>query len=98
MSKFDVKNFQNPYIVDLEDFVLQYKESIQNPSSFFLKKAISYLSWFKEPTVGHNGSFEETKWFEDGTLNISYNCIDRHAPSEDILTRRETARKIKSQV
>ena len=79
MSKFDVKNFQNPYIADLEDFVLQYKESIQNPSSFFLKKAISYLSWFKEPTVGHNGSFEETKWFEDGTLNISYNCIDRHA-------------------
>ena len=78
MSKFDVKNFQNPYIADLEDFVLQYKESIQNPSSFFLKKAISYLSWFKEPTVGHNGSFEETKWFEDGTLNISYNCIDRH--------------------
>ena len=77
MSKFDVKNFLNPHIKNLEDFVLQYKESIQNPSQFFLKKAISYLSWFKEPTVGHNGSFEETKWFEDGTLNISYNCIDR---------------------
>ena len=78
MSKFDVKNFLNPHIANFEDFVLQYKESIQNPSLFFLKKAISYLSWFKEPTVGHNGSFEETKWFEDGTLNISYNCIDRH--------------------
>ena len=50
-----------------------------SPTSFFLKKAISYLSWFQEPTIGHNESFEEPKWFEDGILNISYNCIDRHA-------------------
>ncbi len=79
MSKFDIKNYVNPHITTLEDFNSQYKESIQNPSSFFLKKAISYLSWFQEPTIGHNGSFEEAKWFEDGILNISYNCIDRHA-------------------
>jgi len=79
MSKFDIKNYVNPHITTLEDFNSQYKESIQNPSSFFLKKAISYLSWFQEPTIGHNESFEEPKWFEDGILNISYNCIDRHA-------------------
>ena len=79
MSKFDIKNFVNPHITTLEDFNSQYKESIHNPSSFFLKKAISYLSWFQKPTIGHNGSFEEPKWFEDGILNISYNCIDRHA-------------------
>ena len=79
MSKFDIKNYVNPHITTFEDFNSQYKESIQNPSSFFLKKAISYLSWFQEPTIGHNGSFEEPKWFEDGILNISYNCIDRHA-------------------
>ena len=65
MSKFDIKNYVNPHITTLEDFNSQYKESIQNPSSFFLKKAISYLSWFQEPTIGYNGSFEEPKWFED---------------------------------
>ena len=57
MSKFDIKSFVNPHITTLESFNSQYKESIQNPSSFFLKKAISYLSWFEEPTIGYNGRF-----------------------------------------
>ena len=47
MSKFDIKNYVNPHITTLEDFNSQYKESIQNPSSFFLKKAISYLHGFR---------------------------------------------------
>ena len=62
MSKFDIKNFVNPHIATLEDFNSQYKESIKNPSSFFLKKAISHLSWFEEPTIGLNGSFEAVSW------------------------------------
>jgi acetyl-CoA synthetase len=37
------------------------------------------LSWFKEPTKGLNQSNPPFyKWFEDGTLNASYNCVDRH--------------------
>ena len=37
------------------------------------------LDWFTEPTKGHNDSNPPFyKWFEDGTINASYNCLDRH--------------------
>ncbi len=37
------------------------------------------LSWFKEPTKDLNDSDPPFyKWFEDGTINASYNCVDRH--------------------
>jgi acetyl-CoA synthetase len=37
------------------------------------------LSWFKEPTKDLNDSDPPFyKWFEDGTINASYNCLDRH--------------------
>ncbi|MGH2888671.1 MAG: AMP-binding protein, partial [Solirubrobacteraceae bacterium] len=37
------------------------------------------LTWFKEPTRDLNDSNPPFyKWFEDGTLNASYNCLDRH--------------------
>jgi acetyl-CoA synthetase len=42
------------------------------------------LSWFKEPTLGCNWKWNTQEnqvshtWFEDGALNVSYNCLDRH--------------------
>lgn len=39
------------------------------------------LNWYKKPTQAGNFSFTKPvsiKWFEDGELNVSYNCIDRH--------------------
>lgn len=41
------------------------------------------ISWEKFPTKIKNTSFEgdiSIKWYEDGILNASYNCIDRHLP------------------
>ena len=41
------------------------------------------LDWIKPPTRIKNTSFEgdvAIRWFEDGVLNVSYNCIDRHLP------------------
>ncbi len=41
------------------------------------------LSWFKKPTLADNSTFKKPvsiKWFEDGELNASFNCIDRHLP------------------
>lgn len=60
-----------------------YQHSIQNPDAFFLEQANS-LDWFKKPTIGCQYNWDLTKgkiqhsWFEDGTLNVSYNCLDRH--------------------
>ena len=60
-----------------------YQESIKNREDFW--KAISNdIFWYKKPTKilnSQNPPFY--KWFEDGMLNASYNCIDRHVRSGD---------------
>lgn len=43
------------------------------------------ITWFKKPTISDNCSFKKPisiKWYEDGELNVSYNCIDRHLPEK----------------
>jgi acetyl-CoA synthetase len=58
-----------------------YADSVKNPDKFWAKQA-KRLDWFKAPTKIKNTSFAyenvSIKWFEDGVLNVSYNCIDRH--------------------
>ena len=58
-----------------------YKESIDNPAAFFGKLASENLDWFKPFQSVKNGSFEngDVNWFQGGELNVSYNCVDRHA-------------------
>ncbi len=50
--------------------------------SFWRDQALERVSWFREPTVTLDDSNPPFfKWFEDGTLNLSYNCLDRHLES-----------------
>ena len=76
--KFDIDSFVNPNLKDFSEYQSLYNDSINDPSNFFLKQALKEIDWIKEPTKGSTGSFSSPKWFEDGMLNISYNCIDRH--------------------
>lgn len=60
-----------------------YRQSIENPDAFWGKLAKEFLTWSKPFTRVQNCTFEgdvSIKWFEDGELNVSYNCIDRHLP------------------
>ena len=77
--KFDIDNFVNPNLKDFSEYQSLYNDSVKDPSNFFLKQALKEIYWIKEPTKGSTGSLSSPKWFEDGMLNISYNCIDRHA-------------------
>ena len=47
------------------------------------KKHAGRIDWFKKFTkikdVKYSSDEVNIKWFEDGELNVSYNCIDRHA-------------------
>jgi acetyl-CoA synthetase len=46
---------------------------------FWKAQALERITWFKEPTVvldDSNAPF--FKWFSDGELNVTYNCLDRH--------------------
>ena len=77
--KFDIDNFINPNLKDYSEYEALYNDSINDPNNFFLKQALEEIDWIKRPTKSSTGTLSEPKWFEDGTLNISYNCIDRHA-------------------
>ena len=58
-----------------------YRQSIDDPNGFWAEQA-KRIDWIKPFTKVKNTSFEypnvSIKWFEDGALNISANCIDRH--------------------
>ena len=49
---------------------------------FWEQQARSRITWFKEPTeVLDDSNPPFFKWFKDGELNVSYNCLDRHLDS-----------------
>jgi len=56
-----------------------YAEADADYLAFWKKQALSRLTWFKEPTVVLDDSNPPFfKWFADGEINVSYNCLDRH--------------------
>jgi len=59
----------------------KYSDSIKNNNSFWKKegKRISWIKPYKKiKDVKYSKDEVRIKWFEDGTLNASANCIDRH--------------------
>jgi acetyl-CoA synthetase len=57
-----------------------YDQAASNPEAFWAKEA-QRLAWIKAPTKIKNTSFTgdvSIKWFEDGVLNASVSCLDRH--------------------
>ncbi len=62
-----------------------YKDSIKNNDSFWEKEG-KRIDWIKPYTkikdVKYSSNDVSIKWFYDGTLNVSYNCIDRHLPKK----------------
>lgn len=74
---------QNAHIKNLKQYEEMYRRSIDDSEQFWLEQALT-LEWFKKPTLAckynwdsQSGHIQHT-WFEDGKLNVSYNCLDRH--------------------
>ena len=63
------------------DTYQQSTESEEGNEAFWESRA-ELLDWYKKPTkiknVNYNLDDFRIKWFEDGELNVAYNCIDRH--------------------
>ncbi len=56
-----------------------YSEADQDFVAYWRRQALERITWFKEPTEDLDDSNAPFfKWFKDGELNISYNCLDRH--------------------
>ena len=67
-----------------EDYARLYDESIRDPQGFWSREG-QRLDWMTPYTKVKNTDFTlgqvSIKWFEDGVLNASVNCIDRHLPT-----------------
>ena len=67
-----------------EQYTKEYQQSIASPEAndaFWAKRA-ELIDWIKKPTKISDVSYDledfHIKWYEDGELNISVNCLDRH--------------------
>ena len=69
----------NAEYASIEDYNTEYSRSIKENDDFWNEKA-ERLDWFKKWKKVSDVDFAEPsiKWFIDGKLNVSYNCIDRH--------------------
>ena len=69
--------------INAEQYKKMYERSINDPDGFWLEQAAT-LDWFKKPTMARKYVWDtaakriEHTWFEDGQLNVSANCLDRH--------------------
>ncbi len=70
------------HIKSLKAYRKLYKESVEDPKTFWAGRA-NQLSWFKKWTRVLDYDFHEAKvrWFEGGKINVAFNCLDRHLDS-----------------
>jgi acetyl-CoA synthetase len=73
--------FAEKSLLTNEQYLADYAASIDDPEAFWGEKG-KILDWIKPYTKVKNTSYDpghiDIKWFQDGELNVSANCIDRH--------------------
>jgi acetyl-CoA synthetase len=79
---YDVpRQWQKRAFADAAKYQEMYARSIKDPNGFWAEQA-KRIDWIKPFKKVKNASFGpgnvSIKWFEDGTLNVAYNCVDRH--------------------
>ena len=76
------EEFSKNALIDRPKYQEMYMRSIENPEAFWEEQARDRLLWQKEFSKVKNVSYSHPdvsiKWFEDGVLNVSENCVDRH--------------------
>ena len=57
-----------------------YKRSVDDPEGFWAEQAEKFVTWFKpwDKVLDWDFTKGHIRWFEGATLNVSYNCLDRH--------------------
>jgi acetyl-CoA synthetase len=75
------KKWKDRAFIDKGEYQKLYEKSVEKPDKFWGKEG-KRIDWIKPYSIVKNTSFNypdvSIKWFEDGTLNVSANCIDRH--------------------
>ena len=72
------------YISSYDQYKKLWQESIDDPDGFWGKIAEEQVTWFKpwdkvaDFNYGTSADDLYIRWFTNATLNVSYNCLDRH--------------------
>ena len=72
-------------LVNQSSYEKMYEESVSNNEKFWEKhgKRINWIKPYSQiKDVTYSKEKVDIKWFYDGTLNVAYNCIDRHLPKK----------------
>jgi acetyl-CoA synthetase len=76
------KEFAAQANINADQYEKMYKQSIEDPETFWAEQANIYVDWFKPWDTVTDWSFDQKdlhiKWFEGAKLNVSYNCLDKH--------------------
>ena len=84
IHKKKMANYRKNTLCTEEQYKALYKESIEDNEGFWAKQA-QRIDWIKPWDKVSNWTFEgdvSIKWYEGATLNVAYNCIDRHLPEK----------------
>lgn len=66
--------------IDEKAYLSMYQKSISAPEEFWAEQANEFIDWYSTWDTVSSVDFvgANIKWFEGATLNVSYNCLDRH--------------------
>ena len=71
--------------VDADGYAEMYRQSVEDADTFWAEHA-KRIDWIKPFTTVKDVSFAKDdlhiRWFADGSLNVCYNCVDRHLPDK----------------
>ncbi|MCZ6656349.1 MAG: acetate--CoA ligase [Gammaproteobacteria bacterium] len=82
-NRYPVNEFmaRRTFIND-DQYHAMYRRSIEDPDGFWAEQADIFLDWYQKWDTVSQADLPagKVRWFDGGTLNVCYNCIDRHLP------------------
>jgi len=82
--KYPIMQSNRKPLLDAQEYESMYEQSMSSPDEFWANQAEQFISWDKKWDKVSEVDFLKGKiaWFEGATLNVSYNCLDRHLPEK----------------
>ncbi len=82
--KYPIMQSNRKPLINAQEYESMYEQSMSQPDEFWADQADQFISWDKKWDKVSDVDFSKGKiaWFEGATLNVSYNCLDRHLPEK----------------
>jgi len=80
--KYPIMQSNRKPLLNAQEYESMYEQSMSSPDEFWANQAEQFISWNRKWDKVSEVDFLKGRiaWFEGATLNVSYNCLDRHLP------------------